>query len=66
MSVPVINEDELIGYIMRNAYNFEGARLDYEDVSLILKLEIDFLKSKGLIETEKKVDKDKLNSTFDN
>lgn len=48
MSKPVINEDELIGYILRKtSYSHI---LTYEEVRSVLDAEMDFLKEKGLIE----------------
>ena len=48
MSEPVINEDELIGYILRKT-SFSHS-LTYEEVRSVLDAEMDFLKGKGLIE----------------
>jgi len=48
-----INEDELIGYIMRNADDSDlSFQISYEEVKAVLDIEHKFLKSKGLIEDE--------------
>lgn len=44
--VETINEDELVGYIMRNN---KELHLTYEEVRAVLVAEINFLKDKGLI-----------------
>ena len=46
--LPEINEDELIGYIMRKTG--EEHTLYYEDVRAVLDAEMEFLKEKGLAE----------------
>lgn len=48
MSEPVINEDELIGYIMRKTGDSHS--LYYDDVRAVLDAEMEFLKEKGLVE----------------
>jgi len=45
MSEPIINEDELIGYVMRKT---EEHRLDYEVVRAVLDAELDYLKEQGI------------------
>jgi len=45
MSEPTINEDELVGYIMRKT---EEHRLDYEEVRAVLDAELDYLKEQGI------------------
>lgn len=49
MSEPVINEDELIGYILRKTSYSHS--LTYEEVRSVLDAEIDFLKEKGIADT---------------
>jgi len=48
-SVETINEDELVGYIMRNN---KELHLTYEEVRAVLDTEIDFLKEKGIIKAD--------------
>jgi len=47
-----INEDELIGYIMRKCYADDSHVLSYDEVRSVLDIEHEFLRSKGLIEDE--------------
>ena len=49
MPEPVINEDELIGYILRKTSYSHS--LTYEEVRSVLDAEIDFLKEKGIADT---------------
>ncbi|WP_027964731.1 hypothetical protein [Halalkalibacillus halophilus] len=44
-----LNEDELIGYIMRNT---TGQHLTYENVQAVLVAETHYLRDKGFIEDE--------------
>lgn len=48
MSEQTINEDELIGYILRKTSYSHS--LTFEEVRAVLDAEMDFLKSKGLAE----------------
>lgn len=48
MPEPVINEDELIGFILRKT-SFDHS-LAYDEVRSVLDAEMDFLKRKGLVE----------------
>lgn len=48
MSEKVINEDEMIGYILRKT-SIEH-NLNYEEVQAVLDAEIDFLREKGIVE----------------
>lgn len=48
MSEKTINEDELVGYIMRKTGDDHS--LYYEDVKAVLDAEIEFLKEKGIAE----------------
>ena len=48
MGEPIINEDELIGYIMRKTGDSHS--LYYDDVRAVLDAEMDFLKEKGIAE----------------
>lgn len=50
MSKPVINTDELVGFIIRNLADNRGIDLTYREVSEVIELEESFLRSKGLIE----------------
>lgn len=45
---PTINEDELVGYIMRKTG--DDHNLCYEEVRAVLDAEIEFLKEKGIAE----------------
>jgi len=45
-----INEDELIGYILRKTN--DDHQLDYDEVQAVLNSELKYLESKGLIEDE--------------
>jgi len=47
---PIINEDELIGYIARKASEEHDILLNYDDIRIVIDLEMDFLKEKGLVE----------------
>lgn len=47
--VVTVNEDELVGYIIRTAHE-DGIRLTYEEVNAVLNAEMDFLASKGLVD----------------
>jgi len=49
MSEPIINEDEMIGYIMRKIS--DKHQLTYEEVRGVLDAEMDFLKEKGVADT---------------
>lgn len=49
MSEPIINEDEMIGYIMRKLS--DKHQLTYEEVRGVLDAETDFLKEKGIADT---------------
>lgn len=44
-----VNEDELVGFIMRQAAN-KGIGLYYEDIRTVLDAELEFLKKKGIAE----------------
>lgn len=50
MSEPVINTDEMVGFIIRNLADYRGINLTYEEIQAVLELEESFLKSKGIIE----------------
>lgn len=54
MSEPVINEDEMVGFIMRQAHE-NGEKLNYDSVTSVLAYQIMFYEEKGLIDTEKDV-----------
>lgn len=54
MSEPVINEDEMIGFIMRKGSE-NGEKLDFDSVVSVLAYQIMFYQEKGLIDDEKKV-----------
>jgi hypothetical protein len=43
-----LNEDELVGFIIRNAWE-ENIKLDYETVLAVLAGQMDFYKEKGLV-----------------
>ena len=45
-----INEDELIGYIIRRIHEEKDDNVYYEDVKAILDTQIEFLKEKGIAE----------------
>lgn len=45
---PVVNEDEMIGFIMRKTSRNHS--LSYDEVKAILDAEIEFLKEKGIAE----------------
>jgi hypothetical protein len=47
-----INEDELVGFIIRKAYDYDGLRLEYEEVRAVLDLEQEYLKNKGIAKDE--------------
>ena len=48
-----INEDELVGYILRKANELDDAMiLSYDIVRLILDLEMEFLSEKGIATEE--------------
>lgn len=49
MSEKTINEDELVGYIMRKT---EEHTLYYEDVRAVLDAELDYLKEQGIAQKE--------------
>lgn len=53
MSEPVINMDEMIGFIMRNLSANRDIELTYREVAKVLELEEAFLRNKGIIEDEK-------------
>ena len=46
----VVDHDELVGYIMRRAWEEHGEVFVYPKVDMVLEYEMDFLKEKGLIE----------------
>lgn len=46
---PEVNEDELMGYIMRKT---SDRSLTFEDVEAVLAAEEDYLKEKGFMDTE--------------
>ncbi len=50
MPEPTINEDELIGYIMRTVNKEKDMNLMYEEVRNILDAHINFLIEKGVAE----------------
>ena len=50
MSESVINEDELIGYIMRKTSHSHS--LNYDEVRSVLDAEMEFLQEKGIAETD--------------
>ena len=45
-----VNEDELVGYIMRRAKEEHDISLFYNDVRAILDLELEFLELQGITE----------------
>jgi hypothetical protein len=47
MSEPIINEDEMIGFILRKV-----GGLQYDDVRAVLDAEIEFLQEKGIAEAD--------------
>ncbi|GGN64320.1 hypothetical protein [Oceanobacillus indicireducens] len=53
-SEPIINEDEMFGFIMRKASE-NGEKLDFDSVVSVLAYQIMFYQEKGLIDDEKKV-----------
>jgi len=52
MTERTINEDEMVGFIMRRALE-DGVGIDCESVIATLSYQLDFYKEKGLVETEK-------------
>lgn len=50
MSGPIINEDELVGYIMRKVNEDKNLNLMYEEVRCVLDAHMDFLIEKGIAE----------------
>lgn len=46
----VINDDEMMGYIIRKASEDDGVALNYDDVKTVLDAQDKFFESKGLIE----------------
>lgn len=45
----VIEHDELVGYIMRRAWEDHGEAFSYPRVDMIFEYEMEFLREKGLI-----------------
>lgn len=50
MLEPVINEDELIGYIMRKTSSMHS--LTYDEIRSVLDAEIEFLQGKGIAKAD--------------
>lgn len=51
MSEKVIN-DEMLGFIMRNASEFDGINLTYAQIDAVLALRESFLRTKGIDDAE--------------
>lgn len=49
MEEVVINDDEMMGFIMRQV-GIEGVSMSYRDIDLILSAQMKFLREKGLVE----------------
>lgn len=49
-TIKEVDEDALVGYIMRNAKEQRGINLMYEDVRVVLDMELEFLKGEGIAE----------------
>lgn len=66
MSKHAINQDEMIGYIIRKA-NENNYMLDYDAIIYVLAYYRDFCKEKDLFNSDiRKVDKDRMNEWLKN